>query len=67
MGINEWNIAEIDALANVIDPHPSHRVPKEVENGIPFVGIGDIDENGNINRESARIVSDSVFDEHKQR
>ena len=67
MGINEWKTAEIDAVANVIDPHPSHRAPKEVENGIPFVGIGDIDESGNINRESARIVSDSVFDEHRQR
>lgn len=67
MGINEWKTVEIDAVANVIDPHPSHRAPKEVENGIPFVGIGDIDENGNINRESARVVSDSVFDEHRQR
>ena len=67
MGMSEWRIAEIDAVANVIDPHPSHRAPKEVENGIPFVGIGDIDENGNISRETARVVSDSVYDEHRQR
>ena len=51
----------------VIDPHPSHRAPEAVEYGIPFVGIGDIDEEGNINKKSARIVDESVYAEHSQR
>lgn len=63
----DWELVEIGAVAKVIDPHPSHRAPEAVEYGIPFVGIGDIDEEGNINRRSARIVDERVFEEHKQR
>ena len=51
----------------VIDPHPSHRAPQEQTDGIPFIGIGDVDEMGNINRDSARIVAESVYDEHHKR
>lgn len=54
-------------VANVIDPHPSHRAPKEVKNGIPFIGIGDIDEAGNINYSTARIVDERVYEEHHKR
>ena len=63
----EWELVEIGSVAKVIDPHPSHRAPEAVEYGIPFVGIGDIDEEGNINKKSARIVDESVYTEHSQR
>lgn len=63
----EWELVEIGSVAKVIDPHPSHRAPEAVEYGIPFVGIGDIDEEGNINKKSARIVDESVYAEHSQR
>ena len=33
----------MDSIAKMIDPQPSHRTPPEFENGIPYIGIGDID------------------------
>ena len=34
------------SVATMIDPQPSHRTPPEFENGIPYIGIGDIDYTG---------------------
>lgn len=33
----------MDKVANMIDPQPSHRTPPEVINGVPYIGVGDID------------------------
>lgn len=52
-----WEVKTIGRLANIIDPHPSHRAPKEVSDGFPFAGIGDIDEFGNIDVSKARIIN----------
>jgi type I restriction enzyme, S subunit len=62
-----WRIKKLDEIADVIDPHPSHRAPPEVINGIPFVGIGDLNENGDIIGNRIRNVDPSVFDEHQKR
>ncbi len=56
-----------DEIADVIDPHPSHRTPSEDLNGIPYIGIGDINKFGLIEFENARKVSRSVLDEHRDR
>ncbi len=32
-----WCWTTLDALADVIDPNPSHRMPKYVQTGIPFI------------------------------
>jgi restriction endonuclease S subunit len=53
--------------ANVIDPHPSHRAPEIDTDGIPFIGIGDIDINGIIDFSTVRLVSKNVLKEHKKR
>lgn len=59
---------EMDKIADMIDPQPSHRTPPEYENGIPYIGIGDIDyQNKKINFEDARKVSPEVLDEHLHR
>jgi type I restriction enzyme S subunit len=63
----QWQVKKLHEVAEVIDPHPSHRAPTENKNGIPFVGIGDISTNGSINYETARFVPESVFDEHSER
>jgi len=63
----DWEIKLLEEIAEVIDPHPSHRAPAEVTTGIPFLGIGDFNENGEIIKESYRVVSYSIFDEHRQR
>lgn len=49
--IGDWEQKKLGDLSNIIDPHPSHRAPAEEENGIPFIGIGDVDVDGNIDYE----------------
>lgn len=62
-----WIVVKLEEIAEVIDPHPSHRAPPAVPNGIPFVGIGDLNENGDIIGTKIRLVASSVFDEHRTR
>ena len=61
---SEWKENRLADLADVIDPHPSHRAPKEYLDGIPFIGIGDISENGDIDFSKVRKVHPSIADEH---
>ncbi len=63
----EWNCVELDTVAQVIDPHPSHRAPDEERDGIPFAGIGDLNEKGEIVSDSVRRVSPRVLNEHANR
>lgn len=59
---------DMDSLASMIDPQPSHRTPPEVIDGIPYVGIGDIDyDNNQIDFVTARKVSTTVLTEHIER
>lgn len=53
-----WKYVPIEYYADIIDPHPSHRAPKEVKEGFPFAGIGDIDKEGNINLSKARVINE---------
>lgn len=56
------------SVATMIDPQPSHRTPSEFENGIPYIGIGDIDYTGKTIRfKDARKVNPAVYEEHLQR
>lgn len=57
-----WDVVNVGSLLEVIDPQPDHRTPPEVENGIPYVGLGDIDKSGVINFSSARKVPEAAFD-----
>ena len=61
-----WELLELGNVSDILDPHPSHRAPKEKVDGYPFVGIGDISENGTINLASARKVSlDDIIKQNK--
>lgn len=62
-----WEQRKLGDISKVIDPHPSHRAPAATEEGIPFIGIGDVNEVGNINYKTARIVDAKIFDEHHNR
>ncbi|MBQ4447068.1 MAG: restriction endonuclease subunit S [Clostridia bacterium] len=56
------------SVATMIDPQPSHRTPPEFENGIPYIGIGDIDYTGKTIRfKDARKVNPVVHEEQLQR
>ena len=62
------NSVPMSKVATMIDPQPSHRTPPEVEGGIPYIGIGDIDYKHNrIMFESARKVSPMLLEEHRNR
>ncbi len=63
----EWVVNRLGDVAEIIDPHPSHRAPPASPNGIPFVGIGDISVEGSINMDSTRLVDESVIEEHRIR
>ena len=55
-------------VATMIDPHPSHRTPPEYENGVPYIGVGDIDYKNNfIKIDEARKVNPSIYEDHLQR
>lgn len=62
-----WSVEKLENVADVIDPHPTHRAPPEVSNGVPFIGIGDINEDGDILSTRLRTVGAPVFDEHRAR
>ncbi|WP_270220542.1 restriction endonuclease subunit S [Lactococcus lactis] len=64
---DDWELRKLGDISKVIDPHPSHRAPAATEEGIPFIGIGDVNEVGNINYKTARIVDAKIFDEHHNR
>ena len=63
----DWSVMQLDQICDVVDPHPSHRAPPEVSNGIPFLGIGDFDTDGNIIKSKLRLVDKSIYDEHSKR
>ncbi len=65
--MSDWVRIPLDELVDVIDPHPSHRAPDAVVQGIPFIGIGDIREDGSLIEGKGRIVSEKIFEEHIQR
>lgn len=65
---NLTDIITMDEVADMIDPQPSHRTPPEVSNGVPYIGVGDIDYSARkINFAEARKVSSSVLQEHQER
>lgn len=51
-----WEVKRLGIISEVIDPQPDHRAPKMDENGLPYLGIRDINEDGTINTHTARMV-----------
>lgn len=62
-----WVWCRGETVGDYIDPHPSHRTPPEVHGGIPYIGMKDINDNGEINFGGARKVSEKIFQEHIER
>jgi type I restriction enzyme S subunit len=67
VGGEDWIETSLGEVADVIDPHPSHRAPAVDEDGIPFIGIGDLRKTGDIDFAKARRVSKEILEEHKAR
>lgn len=62
-----WATLKLEEVAEIKDPHPSHRTPKEVIGGVPYIGIGDLKIDGTIDFDSARKVSLDILKEHNDR
>ena len=62
-----WAEEKLGNVSAIIDPHPSHRAPPEVNGGIPFLGIGDLKENGDIDTSKVRLVAREEILEHEKR
>jgi type I restriction enzyme, S subunit len=62
----DWTVKKLREIADVIDPHPSHRAPKITSNGFPFAGIGDIDFDGTINVKKSRKISEEFVKQQEQ-
>ena len=57
----DWSIAKLGEVAEVLDPQPDHRTPPEVSDGIPYIGVNDFLPNGEIDVQSCRKVSEEVW------
>ncbi|RLV60021.1 restriction endonuclease subunit S [Parashewanella curva] len=60
---NGWEWARLSDIANVIDPNPSHRMPKYVENGIPFISTENFIANDSISFEIGKKVTPQVLND----
>lgn len=62
-----WVWVALEIVADIVDPHPSHRTPAFMKNGVPYVGMGDITANGKIDLLKSRKISHAVLEEHRER
>ena len=63
----EWEVDFLDSQIVAIDAQPDHRTPASVEAGIPYLGINDVDEFGNIDYSKCRKVSEQILKEQSKR
>jgi len=61
------NTELLSNVAHIIDPHPSHRAPEAVSEGVPFAGIGDLNVAGELLPGKGRIVPAKTLAEHALR
>ncbi|PSW58040.1 restriction endonuclease subunit S [Photobacterium leiognathi] len=60
---NGWEWARLSDIANVIDPNPSHRMPKYVESGIPFISTENFTLDESINFDIGKKVTTAVLND----
>lgn len=63
----EWDVESLHKIADVIDPQPDHRTPRELENGAPYLGIGDLDDTGSLNVATCKKVVWSALIKQERR
>jgi type I restriction enzyme S subunit len=63
----DWEVDKFEKLADAIDPQPDHRAPPEVNDGEPYIGVGDFRSNGSIDFDGCRKVSSAAVTKQQQR
>jgi type I restriction enzyme S subunit len=62
-----WVWTTCGVIADAIDPQPSHRTPTEYPGGVPYIGMGDVTSDGELDRCGALKVQPFVLKEHQER
>jgi len=60
---NMWPRVSVGDAAEIVDPNPSHRMPRYVESGIPFVSTVDFEGTEGIRRRTAKYVAEETYRE----
>src|SRR5260370_40051783 len=58
-------ILNVDSVAEIIDPNPSHRMPHYAERGIPFISTIDFDGSETIRKNTANYVTEETYKEQQ--
>ncbi|MFH0919435.1 MAG: restriction endonuclease subunit S [Fibrobacterota bacterium] len=64
---NAWPVGTVGDAAEIIDPNPSHRMPRYADEGIPFISTVDFQGTEDIRRRTAKHVDESTYKEQVQR
>ncbi|WP_421795376.1 restriction endonuclease subunit S [Haliscomenobacter sp.] len=57
----EWKIVKFESIAFPIDAQPDHRTPKESPDGIPYIGINDVDEHGTVGNNCRKVIIEAYL------
>lgn len=60
---SSWSWASLGAVASVVDPNPSHRMPRYVQNGIPFISTENFGEDDSIDFSIGKSVAQETLEE----
>jgi type I restriction enzyme, S subunit len=58
---NSWVWSRLTEICDVQDPNPSHRMPKYVQSGIPFISPMNVNEKGEINFSIGKQVAEETY------
>ncbi|WP_313360666.1 restriction endonuclease subunit S, partial [Empedobacter sp.] len=62
----EWEVKSLGDYIEAIDPQPDHRTPAEVLNGVPYIGISDVNTEGKIDFINSRKVGINVYNKQNK-
>lgn len=62
-----WPRALVGDIAEIIDPNPSHRMPRYSESGIPFISTVDFDGTEEIRKRTKKYVAEETYIEQRSR
>lgn len=64
---NTWPWATVGDAGEIIDPNPSHRMPRYAESGVPFISTVDFEGTEGIRRRTAKYVERETYIEQLDR
>lgn len=64
---NDWIELSLENVAEVVDPNPSHRMPKYVADGMPFISSENIVSIETLNFEKGKKVTEEEVEKQKTR